>query len=187
MTTTRIMLVDDEKGILNALRRMLESRAITELSSYSYKVETFESPVAALRRAEETPFGVVLSDYRMPEMSGVSFLTKIKEIQPAATRMILSGYADLSALVSAINLAQIQCFMSKPWDDDELRGAIAKAIRAHATYTDNERLVGTALLAEGKVSAEQLALKLLQERNPILARVNWAPDGGVLLDPMEDD
>ncbi|MEO8754010.1 MAG: response regulator [Casimicrobiaceae bacterium] len=184
--THRIMLVDDERGILNALRRMLESKAVTELMRFAFKVETFESPLLALQRAAEVPFAVVLSDYRMPEMSGVLFLTKFKELQPAAVRLIVSGYADLSALIGAINEAQIQCFLSKPWDDAELRAAIVKALETHDRLREQGDLADAARVQQGTMTPHERELKRLEGRNPALARVNWTPDGGVMLEPEDE-
>jgi response regulator RpfG family c-di-GMP phosphodiesterase len=184
--TRRIMLVDDERGILNALRRMIESKAATELAPFALKVEMFESPIAALRRAEEAPFDVVLSDYRMPEMTGVAFLTQIKSLQPSAMRMILSGYADLSALIAAINTAQIHCFLSKPWVDAELRAAIVHALVTQEHQREREDLADYASVQIGAMSAHERELKRLAGTNPALARVTWSEDGGVMLEPEDD-
>lgn len=181
----RIMLVDDERGILNALRRMLESKAATEFAGYALDIETFESPIRALERAGEVPFALVLSDYRMPEMNGVAFLARIKLLQPCAMRLILSGYADLSALIAAINEAQIHCFLSKPWVDAELRAAIQHALVAHEQLCEQAELADLSRVQQGTMSANENELKLLAQTNPALARVNWAPDGGVLLEPED--
>jgi CheY-like chemotaxis protein len=181
--TKRIMLVDDERSILNALRRMIESKGATELAPYAIKVEMFESPIAALQRAEVMSFDVVLSDYRMPEMTGVMFLSRIKALQPSAMRLILSGYADLTALIAAINDAQIHCFLSKPWVDAELRAALAQALKTHEQLCERDDLADFARVQQGTMSSHDRELKRLEGTNPALARVNWSPDGGVLLDP----
>jgi response regulator RpfG family c-di-GMP phosphodiesterase len=182
----RIMLVDDERRILSALRRMLESKAMTELTPFAFKVETFESPLLALKRAEEVPFAVVVSDYRMPEMSGVIFLTQFKALQPLTVRLILSGYADLSALIGAINAAQIHCFLNKPWDDAELRSAVVKAMATYDNLRERDALVDTALMQNGTMTANERELKMLESSNPALARVNWSADGGVMLEPEDE-
>lgn len=184
--TKRIMLVDDERGILNALRRMIESKAATELAPFELRVEMFDSPIEALARAGEVPFDVVVSDYRMPEMTGVVFLTKIKSLQPSAMRMILSGYADLSALISAINNAQIHCFLTKPWVDAELRAALAQALVTQAHQREREELADFASVQMGTMSLHERELKRLEGSNPALTRVNWSEDGGVLLEPEDD-
>jgi response regulator RpfG family c-di-GMP phosphodiesterase len=181
----RIMLVDDEPGILNALRRMLQSKAATELAGLSLELETFESPVKALERAGEVPFALVLSDYRMPEMSGVAFLARIKSLQPCAMRLILSGYADLTSLIAAINEARIHCFLSKPWVDGELREAIRQAIVAHEELCEQEKFADLTRERQGTMTSGEVGLKLLAQTNPALARVNWALDGGVMLDPED--
>jgi YesN/AraC family two-component response regulator len=184
--TKRIMLVDDERGILNALRRMIESKAATELAPFALRAELFDSPIEALERAAEVPFDVVLSDYRMPEMTGVVFLTKIKALQPSAMRMILSGYADLSALISAINNAQIHLFLTKPWVDAELRAAIVDALVTHARQRELEELADLGRVQQGTMSLHDRELKRLAGSHPALARVNWSEDGGVLLEPEDD-
>lgn len=184
--TKRIMLVDDERGILNALRRMIESKAAVELAPFGLKVEMFESPIEALRRAEEESFDVVLSDYRMPEMTGVAFLTHIKALQPAAMRMILSGYADLGALISAINDAQIHCFLTKPWVDAELRAAIAHALVTHAHLQERAELADYASVQQGTRSLHERGLKRVESSPPPLASVNWSEDGTVMAGPKED-
>lgn len=184
--TRRIMLVDDERGILNALRRMIESKAATELAPFALIVELFDSPTEALQRAEEVAFDVVLSDYRMPEMTGVAFLSRIKLLHPSAMRMILSGYADLSALISAINTAQIHCFLTKPWVDAELRAAIVQALVTQRHQREREELADFACVQKGTMSANERELKRLQGSNPALARVNWSEDGGVMLEPEDD-
>ena len=184
--TQRIMLVDDERGILNAVRRMLEREAKTKLARFNVDVEIFESPFFALKRAGEVPFAVVISDYRMPTMNGVEFLTRIKALQPSAARLILSGDTDLSGLIAAINDAQIQCFLGKPWVDAELRAAIVQALEAHQPRHEHGEPADDARIRQVSLTAREKELKQFEERSPVLARVNWTPDGGVLIDPEED-
>jgi response regulator RpfG family c-di-GMP phosphodiesterase len=183
--TKRIMLVDDERGILNALRRMIESKAATELAPYALKVEVFESPIEALQRAEVMSFDVVLSDYRMPEMSGVAFLAQIKALQPTAMRMILSGYADMSALIAAINEAQIHSFLTKPWVDAELRASIVNALVTHEHLQERAELADYASVQQGTRSLHERELKRLQSSTPAMASVNW-PEEGITLAPKDD-
>lgn len=191
--TYRIMLVDDEEGILKALRRLLlATPCIYHGDVYKLEVEIFSSPRAALERARQQAFDLVLSDYRMPEMDGVAFLKAVREIQPEAARMILSGYADLNALVGAINEAKIYRFLAKPWNDYELVSAIAEALAYRDLLAERERLADEARLAHGKLSPEEAELKRLERLEPGLTKVNWGPDGSVILDeefrdPYNDD
>ncbi|MHB0991858.1 MAG: response regulator [Burkholderiales bacterium] len=180
----RIMLVDDEENILNALRRVLSGRNPVEGENLHYTVETFISPQAALARAEESAFDLVVSDYRMPEMSGIKFLKALKQIQPDMTRIILSGYADLAGLVSAINEAEIFRFLSKPWDDFDLRLAVSQALKYRDILLENQRLADQVRMQQGLLSRQDVALKRLAVENPGLAKVNWGPDGSVIIDDL---
>ncbi|HSG21649.1 MAG TPA: response regulator, partial [Azonexus sp.] len=117
---SRIMIVDDEVGIVNALRRVLRiAPCVYGNKSFSLEVEAFTSPVAALERARHEAFDLFISDFRMPEMDGVEFLKGTKALQPDAARLILSGYADLNALLRAVNEVGIERFIGKPWNDYE--------------------------------------------------------------------
>lgn len=181
--TSRIMLVDDEEGILKALRRlMMATPCEYDGRPYKLEVETFSSPVAALERARHQAFDLFLSDYRMPGMDGVAFLKAVRDMQPTAARMILSGYADLNALVGAINEARIYRFVAKPWHDYELLSTIAEALSYRDLLVEREQLADQARLAQGRLSAEEAERRRLERIEPGITRVNWGPDGSVILD-----
>lgn len=129
-----ILLVDDEANILASLKREFLA------SNSDIAVETFTSPLEALACAKTKSFDLVISDYRMPEMDGVAFLNAFQEIQPDATRLILSGLADREAMVDAINRTHIFRFISKPWSELDLAGAVAQALAYHRVVSDNRRL-----------------------------------------------
>ena len=175
----RLMLVDDEENILRALRRVLTA---SDESGNQFTVEIFSSPIAALQRADEAKFDLVLSDYRMPEMDGVQFLRQIREKQPDAARLVLSGYADLEGIISAINEAQIFRFIPKPWHDAELRVTLAQALAYHALQTENRLLADRVRQQQGKLSRQEMELRRLEHENPGITKVNWGPNGEVLLD-----
>jgi two-component system, probable response regulator PhcQ len=178
----RIMLVDDEKNILNALRRVLASGITMENKQHDVVVETFDKPTEALRRAEVVVFDLVMSDYRMPEMGGVEFLKAFRGLQPNAARMILSGYADLAGLVGAINEAEIFRFVSKPWDDYDLRFAISQALAYRNLLMENQRLADMVREQQGQLSRQEVALRRLEEESPGITKVNWGADGSVIID-----
>ncbi len=175
----RLLIVDDEENILRALRRTL---SVNDGSAHQFDVEIFSSPAAALRRADEVKFDLVLSDYRMPEMDGVQFLRRFREIQPDAARLILSGYADLDGMIGAINDAQIFRFIPKPWRDEELRSALLQALAYHHLLSENQRLADLVRQQQGKLSRHELELRRLEQEHPGITKVNWGPNGEVLLD-----
>ena len=125
----RVLLVDDEPNILSALRRSLAAIDARQLDGEALHLETFTSPEAAVRRSDEEDFDLVISDYRMPSMNGVEFLTRIMELQPSVPRMIISGFADREAIIAAINEVNLMRFIEKPWNDDVLRQAVVSILR----------------------------------------------------------
>lgn len=178
-----ILLVDDEQNILNALRRQLMSPLFHGEGRCRFKVESFTSPGEALKRAGEgIPFDLVISDYRMPEMDGVTFLKSFRNIQPHAERLILSGYADLDALIGAINQAQIYRFIAKPWTDHDLLTVISQALAHHDLLLENQRLADQVRMQRGIISRQEMALRRLEEESPGITKVHWGPDGSVILD-----
>lgn len=131
----RVLLVDDEQNILNALRRSLAAIDVRQLDGEAPLCEAFTSPEAALRRADEQDFDLVISDYRMPSMSGVEFLARIMELQPAAPRVIVSGNADRQAIIAAVNEVNLMGFIEKPWNDQELRKTVVSILAARGAAT----------------------------------------------------
>lgn len=133
----RIMLVDDEQNIVNAARRDLMSSASP---GKRYLIETFTNPEQALERAHEEPFSVVVSDYRMPGMSGLAFLRELSKLQPDCVRIVLSGQTDFEALTKLINEIQIYRFIQKPWNSSFLRKSIDQAINFNSITRRNRSL-----------------------------------------------
>ncbi|MDD5330694.1 MAG: response regulator [Sulfuricella sp.] len=182
----RIMLVDDEPNILSALRRLFAAQSFLDSDDFKFQVETFDSPLQALQRADDgAAFDLVISDYRMPGMDGVAFLKAFKKIQPNAERLILSGYADLEALVGAINEAHIFRFIAKPWHEFELKSAVAQALAHHDLLLDNQRLADQVRMQRGVISKQELALRRLEQDSPGITKVHWGADGSVILDEIE--
>jgi two-component system, probable response regulator PhcQ len=182
-TMYRILLVDDEENILRALRRVLAmTPCMYDGKEFRLKVDTASDPHVALQMATHTAYDLVLSDFRMPELDGVQFLKAFRNLQPDSARLIISGYADLNALIGAINEAQIYRFLSKPWNDYELVSAIGQALAYRDLLRENERLADRQRAADGAISEEDLERRILEAEEPGITRVKWGSDGSVLLD-----
>lgn len=181
----RIMLVDDDQNILNSLRRLLFRPAGVEAAQP--QVEAFVSAHEALKRARTgQPFDVIISDYRMPEMDGVTFLKAVREIQPNAVRLILSGQIDLDALAEAINEAEIYRFIAKPCSAAELLLALEQAYLHHDRRLQDQALLEEARLLRGELTHEQIELRRLEAESPGITEVRWGDDGSVLIDDESD-
>ncbi|MBT0960889.1 response regulator [Denitromonas sp. IR12] len=125
-------MVDDEQNILSALRRLLRGEG--------YRIFTANSGAEGIEVLKTESIDVVMSDQRMPGMSGVDFLRQAKDIQPDCVRIVLSGYTELQAVTSAINDGAIYKFLCKPWDDGHLKANIAEAVERRRMVEENRRL-----------------------------------------------
>jgi len=114
-----VLFVDDEVNILKALQRLLRHEEMNVLCA--------PRATEALEMIERTAVQVVVTDQRMPEMTGVDLLSKVRERQPEVVRMLLTGYTEMDVAVDAINRGQIYRLITKPWNDDELRATIRQA------------------------------------------------------------
>lgn len=131
----RILVVDDEPGIVRAVQRELAA-----MSPRRYEVEGFSDPRQALERVRSQAFDAVISDYRMPEMDGLQLLTAIAAIQPDCMRLVLSGQTDMDGLIRMINETRIYRFIAKPWQEHDLRGALAQALEYRDMVVEHRRL-----------------------------------------------
>lgn len=180
---SRMLIVDDEEHILKSLKRLLRVAPCTCGNKvFTLEVQTFSSPVAALEAAREEEFDLFLSDYRMPVMDGIEFLKAAKAIQPDAARLILSGYADLNALVRAVNEVGIDRFIGKPWNDFDLMSSIGQALAHRDLLLENRQLANLIRLEMGDTTEEALEAERLERIEPGITKVNWGPDGSVVLD-----
>lgn len=114
-----ILLVDDEENILKSLKRLLRKDG--------YEILIANSGQEALDLLEKNRVQVVLSDQRMPNMTGSELLEKVRQLYPETVRMILSGYADFESVVDAINNGKIFRFLNKPWNDEDIRENVKSA------------------------------------------------------------
>jgi two-component system, probable response regulator PhcQ len=182
----RILAVDDEPGVLNALARLLRhTPLVVHGENWGVQIDTFLSPHDALRRAAEVGYELVISDYRMPDMDGVTLLKQMRSLQPDAARVILSGYTDLNGLILAINEARIDRFVAKPWNDFELVSTFAQVLEIRALRMENEALADQMRCEQGRLTPAALELKRLEQLEPGITQVQWGPDGSIVMDLEE--
>jgi response regulator RpfG family c-di-GMP phosphodiesterase len=127
-----LLCIDDEPNILSALKRLLRKEAFRLLTAASGK--------EGLRLLAENEVHVVLSDQRMPEMSGTEFLKEVKVAYPDIIRIILTGYTDVDSISEAINEGHLYKFFLKPWNDQNLKLEIRQAMDQYDLIQDNKRL-----------------------------------------------
>ena len=130
-----LVIVDDEEMILGSLRSFLALET-------DYEVLTFSSPLKALESIRESQIDLVISDYLMPEMTGIEFLLEVKKLQPYATRILLTGYGDKENAIRAINEVNLYQYIEKPWSNDDLKLIIQNGLERRFLMADLKAKIG---------------------------------------------
>lgn len=130
-----ILLVDDEPYVLKTLKRIFRRE--------SYQILTAGSGQEGLDILEKQEVQLIVSDQRMPGMSGIEFLESAREINPDIVRILLTGYSDLKTAEEAINRVEIYRFLNKPWNDDDLKSTIRQGLKKLQLEQENRRLFKT--------------------------------------------
>lgn len=145
-----LLLVDDEKEIL---------RSLTLTFAQDYEVFTTSSGSEALDILGKQNIALILADQRMPEMTGAELLAKAFQINPNTIRIILTGYTDTAAIIDAINQGHIYQYVTKPWDRQELRIIIKRALDSYDIVLENQRLIGALQIANDRLIDENSFLR----------------------------
>lgn len=184
-----VLFVDDEPSVLKAMRRVFRQE--------NYRLYTAESGQAALAVMEANPVNVIISDHRMPGMSGADLLREVKRRNPDTIRIMLTGYADVGAVMGAVNDGAVYKFITKPWNDDDLRLTVSLALEQFDLLRENRSLkkdarvksheikrlkkfvnvhrsqIGLILVKEKLISQSQLdrAVALQAKKHKVLTRI----------------
>ncbi len=163
----RIMLVDDEENMLSILQR--------DLVPLRCKLEVFTQPRKALERAGEADFDLVIVDYRMPSMDGVTLVKALKKIHPELIVIMLSGLADLRAIMSAINESEVYRYLTKPWDAEKLNATIFQALEQRANNQVHQKQRELRQSAAKSFPESKGAMAALEAKYPGITRpdVEW--------------
>ncbi len=127
-----LLFVDDEANVLSSLKRLFRPSG--------YRIFTAEGGALGLEVMAREKIDIVISDMRMPEMSGAQFLQKVYEQWPDTVRILLTGYAEISATIDAVNKGHIYRYISKPWEDNDILLAIKQALRQKQLEQENKGL-----------------------------------------------
>lgn len=158
----RLLIVDDETPVLHALRRLL----LRHFRPQQLCIEICADPLMALRRLQDARFDVLISDYRMPQLDGVTLLARARELDPRTVRMMLSAAADFGTVVAAVNRAGVFRYMPKPWSELQLVADLQAALAFDPCAAP---------------SADELERRRLEALEPGITQVDWGPNGEVLM------
>lgn len=162
-----VLCVDDEENILHSIKRLLRKEG--------YRLLTALSGIEALKILEENDVHLVLSDQRMPQMSGTEFLAKVKEKYPDVIRIILTGYTEVDSITESINKGNIYKFFLKPWNDDNLKLEISKALEQYDLIQANKMLQEKIMKQNKELQKINENLEaLIQQRTEVLEIQNQA-------------
>ncbi len=130
----RVLLVDDDPAVLNALRRELLRKP--DLGDDGIEIESFTSAETALQRVAEADgyFDAAIVDYRMKGMNGITLLQQLRKVQPDMVRILLTGLLDMNGAIAAINTAQVDQVVSKPWQEYDLKARTALALKQRTLF-----------------------------------------------------
>ena len=127
--TPTVMIVDDEEMVATALRSFLELET-------SYRILTYTSPDQALEDEAVGDVNVIIADFMMPDMDGITFLRQFRERNPEATRILLTGYADKENAIRAINEAGLYYYLEKPWSNEHLKLVIRNGVERSTLFSE---------------------------------------------------
>lgn len=165
-----ILIVDDERSVLSSLKRSLVDEP--------YEILTASNGAEGIEVIKKHKIKLVISDERMPGMSGSEFLVAVKDIAPETVRIMLTGHASIEAAMRAINSGEIYRFFSKPWDDVQLRLAIRSALEKFNLEAENRRLLKTVRKQAGELSQ-------LERKYPGITSLQKDEEGNVILEDIE--
>ena len=166
-TARTILLVDDEENVLSALQRALRREKYTLLIA--------SEPAEALAILRQGQVDVVVSDHLMPNMSGLDFLKEVRTCYPDVVRIMLTGHAEVATAMEAINEGEIYRFLTKPWDDAELKVALHLAFDKVGLERSNRQL-------QAAVQHQRALLARLERQHPGLRHVLRDESGALLVD-----
>jgi len=145
-----ILIVDDEQHVLNSINRSLRDE---------YNIILSFDGKSALQILREQEISAILSDQRMPGMTGSEFFLEARKIQPDTTRVLITAYSDIEAIIQAVNEGNIFYYIEKPWEPDNLKLVMKRAVERYSLIKQNSRLIHDLEIANQQLSRENIILK----------------------------
>jgi DNA-binding NtrC family response regulator len=169
-----ILLVDDEPEILYSLKGLLRRE---------FELHTAESGSEALEILKHHVIHVIMTDQRMPEMTGVQLMCQVKNAYPEAIRIVFTGYADIKAVIEAINKGGLYRYITKPWDPDELIEMLHEAAARHDEILERNRLLADVRehVAQGRQLVNELCKQDADAQSPDIEPVQFIKTADQLL------
>ncbi len=146
-----ILILDDEEMVVTSLRNLFRLQT-------NYQMLTHSSPESALVDAHKVMVDLVITDYLMPRMDGITFLSKFKEVQPHAVRVLLTGYADKENAIKAINEVGLYQYLEKPWDNNALLMVVKNGLEKRALLRTLETKIAELDMAHSNLKSIQTEL-----------------------------
>jgi len=170
MTEGTIMLVDDEEYVVNALKRSLRREG--------YNTIGFTDARQALEALQTEDVDVIISDQRMPGMTGMEFLIQARKLYPNVIRILLTGHSDMEVAITAINEGKLYRFLTKPWDDRELKITLLNAMKLRKVIVENKKLVE-------QIQEQQSYIQSLEAKYPGISKVKRDKTGAIILEDSD--
>jgi two-component system, probable response regulator PhcQ len=167
-----VLIVDDEPNVIASLKR--------ELADEPYEIYSAGGGAEGLDILKQGRVKVVISDEKMPLMSGVEFLACVKEYYPETVRIMLTGYASLDAAMKAVNEGEIYRFFSKPWNEIELKLSVRAALEKYNLEAENKRLLKI-------VKRQAINLKLIENKYPSITKLEKDEEGNLILSDISEE
>ena len=196
-----ILVVDDDTAVLDVLGG--------QIALAGHRADVFSNPREALDALRRTDFAAVISDFKMPEMSGLDLLARVRELQPGATRILVTGVLSIDSLMGSIESGLLHRFLAKPWARVELLAAVESAVQHHRLLEENEHLRAEAARLSSALNAANAKVEIMFDQltrrepgarlNPVrevnpaelrpgmkVARAVTSPSGLLLLEPGDE-
>jgi len=165
MKSFSLLIVDDDKNLLSSIKRTLKKDG--------YDLYFATDAKAALKRLDLTNVDMVISDYHMPGMDGVTFLQQVKESHPHILTIMMTGIEDVKVAERAINNAGVYKFIVKPWENEDFRVTIRRALESLAVVRERDMLLQ-------KVKARDTAIEKLEKDFPGISKVVRDAEGNII-------